>query len=138
MLIVEQIDKLFINFLQKNKIQEYVFNILMDDDGKVKEYKDYYEYSCFDYKNIFYNLASMERRYKGNNFLISFQEKWHDECVTLLTKYHVTRLKENIKAYRLFRYDFYRINSQKYFFTIFLNTITLEHIKEILGFKIYN
>jgi hypothetical protein len=132
MLVEEQLDKLFINFLEKNKIREYVFNIVKDCEERHRVYTNI---PMLDYKIIFHKLAFMEQGYNGNNFLISFQEKWYNECFTFLTKYNVSRLKEHIKSYRHCRCDFYRIHSQKYFFDFFNAAISREHIKKILGIK---
>lgn len=134
MLIEEQIDKLFINFLQKNNIREYVFNILKDNEEKhIDNRGNYVYFHITDYQYVFQELASMEQRYNGNNYLISFQEKWHNEYFTFLTKYNVSKLKENINAYRLFRRDFYRINSQNYFFTLFITSVRIHYLMKILG-----
>lgn len=130
MLVVEQLDKLFINFLRKNKIQEYVFSIVKNYEGR---YMTFVNSPMLDYKIIFNKLAFMEQSYNGNNFLISFQEKWYNECFTFLTKYNVRMLKEHIKSYRDCRCDFYRSHSRKYFFSFFLCSISIIHLKEILG-----
>ncbi len=136
MIAIEEIDKLFINFLQKNDIRQYVFNILKHDEERLEADTTYTVFPMLDYKNVFDDLASIEQRYNGNNFLISFQEKWYNEYFTFFRKYRVCRLlKEEIKSYRYFRHEFYRINSQKYFFYFFNAAISREHIKKILGVK---